>query len=760
MLTAGIAVTTGVIVACFSPQLVDRYWVSWLPICLFLALVDSRWRWGGLFVCGFLWATLHLYWHLDHRLAFELDNKRLRVVGEVINIPQFAEGRARFLFKPLKSDKFGLALPSKIRLSWQNAPEQLAPGQHWQLRVKLKRPHGFQNPGAFDYERWLLVQGIGATGYVIDDEQNQPTDEHSFSIHYYRHLISRYLRDACPACAQAGLIEALAIGFRGHIEDHQRQRLQQTGTAHLIAISGLHIGIIAGVFYVLGNALWNLLLQRSRMTRRGFALSMAWCAALVYSLISGFELPAQRAMLMLSVLLLMQALRLPVNLLHSVFCTLLLVMIVSPLSVLSSSFWLTFCALLVIVFGAWLFQGQRSRLKQLLLIQWLFTWLFMPLSIAIFGQVHSASLLANLLAVPLVSLIIVPFNFLLLLLFWLPTAWLQFLYRLLDGLLHLLMEYLQWLDRIGLQALSLAHVELWKLMLLTLILVIFLLPRGIFRGRRYLGVFPLFLLWPQQHLQPGQFQVAVLDVGMGTSIVVQTQHHSLIYDVGPGNADTYSLGEWAVLPYLQYQGIRHVDRIILSHADQDHAGGFYAIQQQFRETPLYTGTLSEIRERFPEHSRLVDCHSTANWHWDGIDFEFVRAAVSPADSENNRSCVLRISTGRQRILITGDIEKRQELRLLSASRSRLAADILLAPHHGSLTSSSPAFVQTVNASDVIFTTGYHNRWGFPRPTVVSRYQSTGARLYRTDEEGAILIHCDPLRCDLSRYRQNQPRIWY
>lgn len=759
MLTAGIAVITGVIVACFSPQLVDRYWVSWLPISLFLAFANPRWRWGGFVVSGFLWATLHLHWHLDHRLSNELDNKRLLIAGEVINIPRFEDGRAKFLFKPHKTSA-GMKLPSRIRLSWQEAPGQLAPGQQWQLKLKLRRPHGFQNPGAFDYERWLLVQGIGATGYVIDDEQNRRIGKRLFSIHHYRYQISRHLQQICDSCQYSGLIEALAIGYRGHLDEEQRRLLQQSGSAHLIAISGLHIGIIAGVFYALGIVLWNRVIYRSGITRRQFALTLACSAALSYSLLSGFELPAQRAMLMLSVLFLLHGLRLPVHLFHSVITSMLLVLMITPLSVLSASFWLTFCALMVIVFGAWLMQGQTSRWKQLVFIQWLFAWLFMPMSIAIFGQVHSASLLANLVAVPLVSLIIVPLNFLLLVLFWLPEEWLQWLYHQLDGLLHLLMAYLQWLDDIGLQALPLANVELWKLVLLAAVLAIFLLPRGIFAGRRYLAVLPLILVWPQQRPQTGQLLMAVLDVGMGTSIVIQTRHHSLIYDFGPGNAYSYSLGKWAVLPYLQYHGIRQVDRIILSHADQDHAGGFYAVEQRFSDTTLYTGTVAEIRKRFPDHRQIIDCHQASGWRWDGVDFEFLSAGIKTSDSENNRSCVLRISTGQQSLLITGDIEKRQEFRLLSGSQGRLEADILVAPHHGSMTSSSPAFVKAVSASAVIFTSGYRNRWGFPRPTVVDRYETSGARLYRTDEDGAILVNCDLQGCDLSRYRQRKQRIWY
>lgn len=765
MLLAGLAIITGIVSACYLPQPIDRYWVSWLPLCLYLAYVNPRGQFTWLLISSFLWASGHIHWQLDHRLKAQQNNKRLSVIGEVINIPVGTSYSTRFIIKPVSiqdhaGQNYGGKLPRKLKLNWRDAPKNLATGQIWRLKLKLKQPHGYQNPGGFDYERWLFAKGFHATGYVLASEQNQLLEKNFFSLSALRFRISQHIEDHCADCRYGGLVQALAIGYRGHIEPQQRQLLQQSGAAHLIAISGLHIGIVSAVFYALGLYLWNRVFYWARFTRRELAMMMAWIAGLAYSLLAGFDLPAQRAMLMLSVVLFSLLLRTPSNLLNTIVTALILVLIVEPLAVLSESFWLTFSALFIIAFGSLLLQRQKSRLRQLVTIQLLFSLLFIPLSIFIFGQIHSASLLANLLAVPLVSFVIVPFNFILLTLFWLPEALLKVLYTGLDGLLAALMNYLQFLQDSGLQVLNLSNISGWKLLFLTLMLILLLLPRGMLAGRRWIALMPVLVFLPQRQLDSGELKMAVLDVGMGTSIVIQTSHHSLIYDFGPGNDKGYSLGEWVVLPYLQHQGIVHPDRIVLSHADQDHAGGFYAILDEFDQTPIYSGTVEGIKRKFPQLDRILNCHRTASWMWDGVIFEFLDSGVDKSDSDNNRSCVLKISLHKQTILIPGDIEKKQEMKLLALAADQLKSDILVAPHHGSQTSSSPEFISAVAAEDIIFSTGFLNRWGFPRAEVKSRYRATGANLYQTDKNGAVQINCSGGDCSLHTFRQLRPRLWY
>ena len=269
----------------------------------------------------------------------------------------------------------------------------------------------------------------------------------------------------------------------------------------------------------------------------------------------------------------------------------------------------------------------------------------------------------------------------------------------------------------------------------------------------------LVLLLPYQRLGEGELELTVLDVGMGTSIVVQTRHHSLVYDFGPGNDRGYSLGEWVVLPYLAHQRIARPDRLVISHADQDHAGGFYALADNYATLPVYSGTVDKLRVKFPGLKHLQDCRQGHHWSWDGIDFEFLGDA-GPGSSDNNRSCVLKITTPADSILIAGDIEKRQELRLLATDQAALAAGVLVAPHHGSLTSSSMPFIRAVDAGQVIFTSGFQNRWQFPRPEVVERYALAGAEIFQTDRHGAVSISCREQGCQLESFRNQHPRLWY
>lgn len=760
MLTAGIAVLTGVVVACYLPQRIDTLWLSFLPACLYFAYYSLRWRLAWLFLCSFLWAGLHIHWHLEHRLSSQLNNKRLTVLGEVINIPNKDPTRARFLFKPEKIENYTGKLPRIVRLNWRQAPPTLSAGQQWNLRIKIKRPWGFQNPGGFDYQRWLFSKGIDATGYVITSGQNQLVNTKSSSINRIRQSILSLLASSCVDCNYIGLIEALSIGYRGNISVQQRALLQQTGTAHLIAISGLHIGIIAGIFYFIGLKSWRWAFAFIPLTRMEFALLLSWTGGLAYSLLSGFDLPAQRVMIMLSVVLMSSFLRIPFNLLHSITLAMMLVLLWSPLSVLSASFWLTFSALLVICVGIFILRDVKSRIYKAIVIQVLFSFLFIPLSMIIFGQIHLASLFANLVAVPLVSLVIVPLNFLLLSLNGLPSTWLEPGYQVLDVMVGILVTYLDKLQAIGLQAYQVPAVSAWKVIILLIFLLIWLLPRGLIPHRRISPLLLIILIWPRSLLDHGEMKVAVLDVGMGTSVVVNTRYHSLIYDFGAGNRNGFSLGKWVVEPFLQYQGARYIDQVVISHADQDHAGGFYAIENSLDYGPIFSGTPEEVARRLTHAPLIQDCHLQPAWYWDGVRFEFISEGIRAKDSKNNRSCVLKISTAGKSVLISGDIEQSREHKLIKLAGSELRADILIAPHHGSLTSSSVEFIRQVAATDIIFQVGYLNRWGFPRQAVLKRYQQTKAAIHRTDRDGAILIHCKKQSCQLEKFRRQHPRVWY
>ncbi len=759
MLKTGIVVLIATVVACYSPYLIDRFWVSFLPVSLFISLVNPRIRLTGLFMSCFLWTTAVIYWQLDHRLNSDMNNKRVVAVGEVINIPKTSPTSTNFLFKPVSIEGYNSHYPQKIRLNWRNAPETLKPGQFWQLQIKLKQPHGFQNPGGFDYERWMFVRGIQARGYVLDSELNELQKTTWFSLNSLRNHLKKHIEKSCLGCNHIGLIEALAIGFRGDISMQTRNLLSQTGTAHLIAVSGLHIGIVSTAFYYMGLLLWSKLLYAGRLKRKEIALLLAWFGGLSYSLLSGFDLPAQRAMIMLTVVLFSLYVRSPFNLLNSIASALVIVLLIFPLAVLSESFWLTFSALMIISFGSFLLQLQTSRLKQLVIIQILFSVLFIPLSVYIFGQIHVASMAANLIAVPFISFIIVPFNFVLLLFFWLPDQLLQLMYRFLDNMLNVLIQYLEWLQDNGLAAIQVADIEGWKLILLLILTVLLLMPRGFVSRAVILFLLPPVFLWNLHPLSAAQFKMTVLDVGMGTSVVIQTHNHSLIYDFGPGNRQGFSLGKWVVLPYMFSEGIDAPDRIVLSHADQDHSGGFYAVQESYQNIPVFSGTPFEVKRSFPNLKYIRNCHDTMSWMWDGVKFEFI-GNQPVQSSKNNRSCVLKISINNKSVLLAGDIEHERESQLVKETKNNLRSTFLVVPHHGSDRSSSKEFIASVSAHYILFTTGYLNMWHFPRQEIVQRYKKTGANTLQTDKTGAIQIICSSDKCEIEKFRSKHPRVWY
>lgn len=758
MITAGIAVLMGVILACFQAHSIDIFWISLLPLCLFLIYFNPPVRSVWLLCASFLYASLHIHLQLEQRPEPSLNNRKLSLVGEVIDIPRAGVGSTRFIFKPESNPV--LKLPGRIRLAWRNPPQSLKAGQRWRLSMKIKRAHGFQNPGGFDYERWLFVKGIHATGYVLEDSGNSLLDNNKLSINRFRQDINDWIIRHCADCRYPGLLLALSTGYRGELRESGRILLQDTGTAHLIAISGLHIGIIAGFAFFLARKSWDLMLFHSRFNRIEFCWLVCWLSALLYSLLSGFELPAQRAFLMLTVLCLLFMLRLPMNLLNSVMTTLIAVLLFSPLAVLSESFWLTLCALSIILLGSFILRGESSRWKQLFTIQLLFSLLFIPLTMLIFGQVHSASLLANLVAVPLVSLFIVPLNFMLLGLFWLPDSWLELAYHLVDKLIGLLIGYLQLLQQFGLQAIQVPALNLWQLLLIVVFMLLLVFARSLPGMRAWLYFLPVVFFWPRNPPTNELLWVTVLDVGTGNAVVLQTRYHSLIYDFGPGNRLGYSAGQRVVVPYLRHRGIDKVDRIVISHSDQDHAGGLYSVIDQFKDVPLYSGTVETLKQKFPQLQSIQDCYQASDWRWDGVDFEFLTTTSIDPYIENNRSCVLRISMGSQVILLMGDIESSQEQTLVNEKAHKLKAAILLAPHHGSRSSSSPEFIDAVSAGHVIFSSGYLNRWSFPKTEIVTRYQQSSARIYRTDQDGAIQIECDSDNCRVVQYRQLYPHIWY
>ncbi|MGD8347879.1 MAG: DNA internalization-related competence protein ComEC/Rec2 [Gammaproteobacteria bacterium] len=751
-----IAILAGSLLALFGNELADRFWSAYLPLLLLLYRYCPGHRLLLIAAAAYLWSAAWFHHHLDHRLIEAYDNRVTVVRGVVEDLPVVESGRVVFYLEVLEIDAYPSPLPRRIRLAWYQRDIRPRPGENWRLAVKLKQPRGLSNPGGFDFEAWQFSRGIDARGYVVDSPVNSRlAAAGSLDPHRWRERLAAALDAHCRDCEHAGLIKALAIGFRADIPQRQRQVLQQTATAHLLAISGLHVGMVAMLAFAVGRLLWRLGLYRGPLARPRLVALLVMLAATGYAAMAGFSLPTLRSLIMLLAILLSTMTKNRVNLLQSLAIAVTVIATGDPRSLLSSSFWLSSGALLVIAFVQFRVPGSLPRWRQLLTLQLYFTLLFTPVGMLLFGQLSPASLPANLVAIPAVSFVLLPAVLAgsLLAVSGLPGA--GWLLQIADRGLGWLLGYLDWLLQQGLGAVSVAYPTVLLLVLL-LLLGWLLLPRSL-PGRRGALLAALLLLgWQPSRPAFGEFRVRVLDVGMGTSVLVLTRNHSLVYDLGPGGRGGTSAADWALLPAILRYRIGMPDLAVVSHVDRDHSGGLNAFIDAYPGTALLSGTPRELADRFELSAPVPSCHERPDWRWDGVEFSFLGAPAG--DETNNRSCVLLIDGGR-RVLLPGDIESRRESSLVAEYGDRLAADVLLAPHHGSATSSTGDFLDRVNPDYAIFTLSRGNRWGFPAPGVIERYRRRGVRLFDSARDGAISVFGGPEELRIEVRRGTPRRIW-
>jgi competence protein ComEC len=753
-----ITIIFGTGLAFYGNQLPDLYWATLLPILLWLAFCNRECRFLLLLTASYLWASALLNHHLQFQLTPDFDNRIALVRGIIVDIPEIDAGRVRISLKVIEIDGYQNHLPRLIRLNWYQDKVIPGSGEFWQFEAKLRRPDGFLNPGGFDYEAWQFSKGIDARGYIRGSKLNYKLGVAPLlSLDRWRSRLSERIDQSCSECSNPGIIKALILGYRGDIKNSQWDRLQASGTAHLIAISGLHIGMIAALFYGLGRWLWRFGFYSSGLSRNLTASLLALLAALVYAAMAGFSLPTVRALVMLATLFVASLSRNRINLLQSLSLAIIFILIMDPRVIGSTSFWLSISAVLIIAFTQFRFASIGAGFR-LVVLQLNFSLVFIPLGILFFDQVNPASFAANIVAIPVVSIVILPLILVASSLVPVSDFLSHYLFVFADTLLEFLMQYLGWLMVSGFNSIAVAQ---WPTLLALALLLFpgtFLVP--VTSGIRKLSILLLLVLvfWQPEKLEWGDYEVTAFEVGMGTSILVRTRNHSLVYDFGPGNSNGYSAADQALIPYLQRNSIEMPDLLVVSHVDQDHSGGFRSYLDSYQPNKLLSGTPVELRKRFALGHRVLSCHEQSDWSWDGIRFRFLNVASAVVGSTNNRSCILKVE-GHQVALLPGDIDVDQEKRLIRKYGVDLKAEILVAPHHGSASSSSREFVKQVNPDHVIFTLSRGNRWGFPRQEVVSRYQSIGSHLFRNDKDGAIQLQSSKSGIQVRVSRATQNRIW-
>lgn len=755
-------------------------------------------------LAGFAWAAFIAQGALSNELAKSEEGSDFDIVGTVDSLPSRQDNSIRFNFAVESPSD----VPPRIVLSWYSGaragsgapPPDLLPGERWRLKVRLQRPHGNANPYGFDYELWLLEQGIRATGYVRAEGRNERLSgfvatPHN-AIERARHAIRERINAALPDARYAGVIAALAMGDQRGISQQDWQVFSRTGISHLVSISGLHITMIAGLVAWLVGWLWRkslfmpewqlpLLLPAARL-----AVIAGFLAAWGYVALAGFGVPAQRTLYMLAVVALAVWLDRLSAISHVLALAAGVVVILDPWAVMWPGFWLSFGAVAAILYatvgrmslagaaasagalpvaaadpslGSWRdapwLTRMRENLRLAAVTQLAVTVGLVPLTMLLFSQVSIVSPLANAIAIPVVSLLVTP---LALAGSVLPDPVAAPVLQGAHWLLEALLDLLQWLSAQPLAVWS-APTPGWPTFAFALAGTAWMLaPRG--WPLRWLGLacwLPLLSARPESP-PPGVLRAIAFDVGQGMAILIETNQHRLLYDTGPAYTPETNGGNRVILPYLRARGINMLDGMIVTHSDSDHAGGALAILRDIRTGWVLSSLPAghPIVQAAPQHAH---CVAGQKWEWDGIRFEMLHPSAAsyddPSLKPNARGCTLRIATRYGSMLLPADIEAPQEAALVAAMPEKLHAGVLLVPHHGSGTSSTPAFLAAVQPLHGIFQLGYRNRYRHPRADVLQRYVERGAAIWRTDQSGAISIDIDAEQ-QLSAYRQQRARYWH
>jgi len=755
-----VAFLLGVLSLQAFPQLPAIEWLLLLPpVLLGVALLRRSWllQAGLVLLAGGLWALLAAQAYALQRLPEALAGQSLWVEGTISSIPLSSPRIQRF---ELTVQRFeappGQPLahpPGKLRLSWYSAPLTVRAGEGWRLLVKLKPPHGTMNPGGFDYEKWLFQQGIHATGYVRDAADNRCISAaDAFSVAALRQRLVDLLLQQDSAFR--GIWAALAVGHRAAIEPAQWDTLVRTGTNHLMAISGLHIGLVAGLVFWLARRLLPAWLLR-RYSADQLAALLALLCALAYGALAGFAIPTRRALIMLLVVLGAVLAKRPLRPVNSLAMALWLVLLLDPLAVLSAGFWFSFLAVAAIAWGLSGRLGREPLLLQWGRLQWVIALMLLPLSLLLFQQASLVAPLANLILVPWVSFLVVPPVLLSVLVIGLFPPLAQGLLQLADASLSLVWPLIRYLGELPLASWQQASASLPLLLLAMLGVLILLAPRGL--PRRWLGLLLLLpaLLASAEKPARGAFSMTLLDVGQGLAVFVQTRHHQLLFDTGARFSEQFNMGERVVLPFLRSQGVWRLDTLLVSHGDNDHKGGAASILQHLPVGELLGQDIADL-----PLARKRDCAAGQHWQWDGVDFDILHPD-GDYRQRNNHACVLRVSNPGHALLIAADIEAKVESRLLHSRPGALRADVLVVPHHGSKTSSTGAWIDAVAPELALVSAGYRNRFGHPAPPVVARYRQRHIRLLNTADSGAIRIDfpVQPAPLLARAWRQQQRHYW-
>lgn len=771
MRTAVFAFLIGVVAVQWCAQLPALAWLLALtPLALALIWYRPRLHPVLFLLLGVVWATWRAELVLREALDETLAGSDLIVTGFIADLPQAGERGVRFYFdidSATRADDTGatVAVPRRVQLNAYDPAFEPAVGSRWRLAVRLRPPRGMVNPGGFDYEAYLFRNRIRATGYVRADPAPSllAAPGARYAVNRARAWLGTRLRAAKPDDPFVPLAIAFVNGDDRAVAPAQWHVLQRTGTAHLLAISGMNIGLLAGLAFLGARWLWALAGLAVRWPAPKAGAVAGLIAAGVYAALAGFSIPTQRALIMVAVVML-ALLRDRVTAPSRVLAlALALVLLHDPLSALSAGFWLSFASVAII---AWVVADrvQVPWWRRVGRVQFALSVGLVPLTIVLFQQVPLAGPLANLFAIPVIELAVIPLSLLsaafaalrldTLMTFTLTAA---------SGILHGLWYPLSALADIDALQWTQPAPSPWALGLAVLGALWLIAPRG--WPARTLGAVLLLplLLTPAPRPAPGELWFSLLDVGQGLAAVARTHAHTLVFDAGPRLSARFDTGRAVVAPYLRHVGVATVDMLIVSHGDNDHMGGVASLRAEYPPRAILAGAPARVADAAP-------CQAGQRWRWDGVDFEVLAPRSASVDvssdsargrpRDNDTSCVLRIASRFGGVLLPADIEARAEAELVQRVGTALATTVLVAPHHGSKTSSTPAFIAEVAPRLVLFPSGYKNPYRHPHPDVVARYAAHGVGAAVTGVSGALEVQFADEGMTLRREREHTRRFWF
>ena len=771
---AGLAWLAGIALQLQQPALWPTAVYLWL-VALALVLSLAWRRLPCLLLALALLGFASTGWRAAQRLAdalpVALEGRDLQLRGVIARLPQPGPQGTRFDFRVEQATLDGqpVQVPGLVSLGWYRGfdgdallgapPQELRAGQRWWLTARLRQPHGTLNPDGFDLELWMFEQGVRASGTVRDSRGSVNrllAEDAGHPVERARQAVRDAILLRVADAQAAGVLAALAVGDQAAIEREDWDLFRHTGVAHLMSISGLHVTMFAWLAAALIGPLWRR--SARLMLWVPAPLAARWggvLAAASYALLAGWGVPAQRTLWMLATVALLRSTGLHWPALLVLLAAAGVVTLFDPWALMQPGFWLSFAAVALLMVAEPVAAGARGivpALRRGLHTQVVASIGLAPLSMVFFQQVSLVGFVANLLAIPLVTLAIVPLTLAGILFrpLWAPAG------ALVEALVHVL----QALATLPFGLWTAAAAPSWGVAvgLLGGALLLMPLPWRL----RALGL-PLLLPLlapPLQRPAPGQFEVIAADIGQGTAVLVRTHAHLLLYDAGPRYSPQADAAQRVLLPLLHARGERHIDLLMLSHSDTDHVGGAASLLAQLPVRAL-SSSLPEghvlLRDGVP-HRR---CLAGQAWDWDGVHFELLHPLPGDfvqASRPNALSCVLRVQTGDGRsLLLAGDIEAAQEAALVARAGPSLRSQVLLVPHHGSKTSSTEAFVGAVGPGTALVQAAYLSRFGHPAPEVEARYRALGVELHRSDRCGAWVwqasgsAHC---------LRQMAARYWH